>query len=220
MNVLYVGLARTIWLFDLNLLNPTGLSLQVVIDEIGKKYRFAKAPKNLLDVDEQKGLSFKAGTFLSSKGVPMLINFTIHTDGVVADTMSSTDVSTEFLVELTSWINQDYRLVLPRDVKKAYVSQMDVECETPLTNLNPRLIEFLKSIESRVKPSDGKFRPFDVAGLSFWTEDATKLGAPAVFKFERKFQAPFSANHYFSQAPIETREHLDLLNEFEHLLKS
>jgi hypothetical protein len=97
---------------------------------------------------------------------------------------------------------------------------MDIECDTPLIDLNPRLTHFLKAIESRFKPSDGQFRSFDVTGISFWTEDVTKLGAPAILKFERKFQSPFSANHYFSQAPLETRAHVDLLKDFERLLKS
>jgi hypothetical protein len=220
MKVLFVGLARTIWLFDLNLLNPMGLSLKGIFDGIGKKYQFAKAPKNMLDVDDQKALSFKAGTFVNSKGVPLMVTFTIHNDGLVVDTNSSTADSTEFLVELTDWIVRDFHLAIPPEVRKAYVSQIDVECDTPLININPRLTEFLKSIESRVKPADGKFRKFDVGGLSFWTEDITKLGAPAMVKFERKYQAAFSANHYFSQAPLQTREHLELLGELELLLKA
>ena len=219
MKVLFVGLARSVWLFDTSSLNPKGLSLQPVYEKISEKYKFAKAPKNALDFDEQKALSFKAGTFVNSKGTPVLVGFTIYSDGLVADTLSSTDDSTAFLVELTNWI-KEYGLALPPNVKKTWVSQMDVECDTPLVKLNPKLTKFLKSIESRVKPVDGNSRQFDVGGLSFWTEDITKSGAPAVVKFERKWQAPFSANHYFSQAPLETREHIDLLNELELLLKS
>jgi hypothetical protein len=220
MKILFVALARSVWLFDTNLLNPKGLSLQPVYEKIGEKYKFAKAPKNALDFDEQKALSFKAGTFVNSKGTPVVIGFTMYGDGLVADALSSTDDSTEFLVELTNWMIRDYGLTLPSSVKKTWVSQMDVECETPLVKLNPKLTKLLQSIESRVKPVDGKPRQFDVAGLHFWTEDITKFGAPAILKFERKWQAPFSANHYFSQAPLETREHIELLNELELLLKA
>jgi hypothetical protein len=220
MKILFVGLARSAWLFDTNLLNPKGLSLQPIFEKISEKYKFAKAPKNALDFDEQKSLSFKAGTFVNSKGTPVVVGFTMYSDGLVADTLSSTDDSTAFLVELTNWMIRDYGLALPSSVKKTWVSQMDVESDTPLVKLNPKLTKFLKSIESRVKPVDGNFRQFDVGALHFWTEDITKSGAPAIFKFERKWQAPFSANHYFSQAPLETREHLELLNELELLLKS
>jgi len=38
-------------------------------------------------------------------------------------------------------------------------------------------------------------------------------------KIERKISAPFSANHYYSQAPLPTAAHMELLNEFEAILK-
>jgi hypothetical protein len=220
MKVLFVGLARTIWLFDLNLMNPAGLSLQGAIEGLATKYRFAKAPKNLLDLDEQKALSFKAGTFVNSKGRPILVAFNIHNDGLVVDTSSSTDDSTEFLVEITEWMAREYHLVVPSDVKKAYVSQIDVESDISLSIVNPKLTRVLKFLETNVKPADGRSRQFEVGALNFWTEDVSTLGAPAIVKFERKFKAPFSANHYFAQAPLQTRAHLELLGELETLLKS
>jgi hypothetical protein len=220
MKVLFVGLARAIWLFDIKLLNPTGLSLQGIIEGIGKRYQFAKSPKNVLDLDEQKALSFVAGTFVNSKRVPLMVKLAIHNDGIVVDTMSSTKDCTDFLLDLITWIGVEFHLILPTDVRKAYVSQMDVECDVSLVRINPRLMHFVKSLESRVKSADGKFRSFELGGISFWTEDVTKLGAPAIMKFERKYVSPFSANHYFSQAPLETDDHIDLLNELELLLKS
>jgi len=220
MRVLFVGLARTIWLFDLNLINPTGLSLQGVIEGIGARYQFAKFPKNIMDVDKDKSLEFKAGTFTNSQGTSVLVSLNIHLDGMVVDTNSSTDNATEFLVDLSDWMAREHHLVFPPEVRVAYVSQLDVECDVSLMNLNPKLAGLLKFLESKVKPSDGKRRRFDVGGLSFWTEDVTQLGAPAVVKFERKFKTAFSDNHYFSQAPLQTRAHIDMLGELEALLKA
>src|ERR1700721_1488917 len=217
MKILYVGFARTIWGFYLNLMNPKGLSLEGVIEGIAKRYRFAKSPKNILDVDEQKGLPFKAGTFVNAKGTPLLINFTIHNDGLVVDTTSSTSDSTDFLIDLADWLDKEHHLTLPPRVRRGYVSQMDVECDIPLINLNPKLAQLLKFVDSRVKSLDGQSRQFDVSGLSFWTEDVTKTGSPTVVKFERKIPAPFSENHYFSQSPLETNDHIELLNELEGL---
>jgi len=219
MKILYIGLARSIWVFDFNLLNPKGLSIQPIIDKLTEKYKFAKAPKNPLDYDDQKVLGFKSGTFINSKGTTILITFSIYSDGFVAETMSSTDDSTDFLVEVSDWIRKDYGLALPSDIKKAYVSQIDFEWDTPFVQLNPGLKKFLNSIDACVKPIDGKPRHFDLAGLSFWTEDATKPTAPAIIKFERKLSASFASNHYFSQAPMETQSHIDLLKELGQLLQ-
>jgi hypothetical protein len=218
MNILYVGLARSIWLFDFSLLNPKGMSLQGVIDGLKEKYGFAKAPKNILDLDERKALAFKSGTFVNSKGIPVVTAFTIYNDGFAAETLSSTDDSSEFLAAVSEWIKKDFGLVVPQSVRKAYVGQIDFESDVPLIALDPRLSGFIKSIEREYNPADGKSLEFEFSGISFWTEDVNQPLAPAMFKVERKIGAPFSSNHYFSQTPLETQKHIELLCELEKML--
>lgn len=220
MKVLFVGLARSLWLFDFNMFNPKGLNPQPALEEIGKRYQFAKVPRNMLDFDENKGLPFKAGTFVNSKGISLLVSFTIYLDGFVADTASSTDDSTEFLVDVTGWLGRDFGFVVPAGIKKAWVSQIDFECDLPFTDLNPALTKIVKFLESHVKAPDSQSKKFDLGGLHFWTEDITKPGAPATVKFERKYQTSFSDHHYFSQAPLQTQDHEELLLELEKVLRS
>jgi len=214
MNVLYVGLARTIWLFDFALLNPTGVSLRGVMEELGKRYEFAKAPRNELDFDDQRSLSFKSGTFVGKRRVPALVTLNIYGDGIVADTMSSTDESTEFLNDLAKWLNDVYGLVVPKGRRVNYLSQIDFQTEVSLGDLNPRLRSFAKQTEGFIGTQS-----LEVASIQLWTEDFTKPGTPASVKIERKISAPFSADHYFSQAPMPTMDHIALLNDFEALLK-
>jgi hypothetical protein len=220
MKVLYVGLARTLWMFDFSLFNPRGVSLQPMFEQLKEKYQFAKAPKNPLDFDEQRNLTFKSGTFVNPAGVPVIVGFTIYNNGVTADTLSSTDDSTEFLVQTFDWIHEQFGLKLPSSVNKSYLGQMDFESEAPLVALNPQLPKLLKFLEARYRPLDGKSRQFDVGGLNFWTEDVNQLLAPAICKIERKMGAPFSTNHYFSQTPLETKAHIEFLNELERVLSS
>jgi hypothetical protein len=220
MKVRYVALARSLWAFDLNLLNPKGLSWQGVLEPITTKYKFAKAPKNLLDVNEQKNLAFQLGTFVNSQNTSISITLTIYNNGISAETQSSTDDATEFLKELTSWIAREHGLAVPTDIKKGYVSQVEVECDTPLVALNPRFAEFLRGIEQRVKTIDGKPRRFDFGAIQCFTEDVNQMWSPAIFRFERKWGSPFASNIYFTQSALETREHIEVLNQLEQLLKS
>jgi hypothetical protein len=220
MKVLFVGLARVICLFELAALNPAGKSLQGAIEAIAKRYQFAKVPQTLADLGEKKGLAFTAGTFLNPKGVPVLVALNIYNDGFVVDTMSSTDDSTAFLSDLNSWLSQEFGLQIPSHAQRGFLSQIDFECDTPLSKVNSQLDQFSKRIAGLARPADRKFRNIEPCALNFWTEDVNVTGAPAIVKFERKIGAPFSANHYFSQAPTETETHKQLLNEFEHLLKS
>jgi hypothetical protein len=216
MNVLFVGLARTIWLFELARLNPTGMSLKAVIEEIGKRYRFAKAPANELDLDEQRSLAFKAGTFTGARKVSIIVGLNIYNDGLAADTVSSTDESTEFLLDLAKWLNDTYGLAVPKERRVIYLSQIDFQSEVSLINLNRRLEAFAENLQNLAKSAD---KPYEVGSIQFWTEDIGKPGSASPVKIERKVSAPFSANHYFSQAPLPTKAHMELLNEFEAILK-
>lgn len=216
MNVLFVGLARTIWLFELALLNPKGISLRGVFEEIGKRYRFAKAPANEIDFDEQRSLAFKAGTFTGARKIPVIVGLNVYNDGLVADTVSSTDETTEFLTDLASWLSDTYGLIVPKERKVNYLSQIDFRSEVSLTNLNRQLGTFAENLQNLRRSADNNY---EVGSIQFWTEDIGKPGSAAPVKIERKITAPFSANHYFSQAPLPTTDHIRLLTEFEAILK-
>jgi hypothetical protein len=216
MNVLYVGLARTIWLFDFASLNPTGMSLKRVVEEIAKRYQFAQAPKNELDFDDQRSLAFKSGTFVGQRKVPLLINSNIYSDGLVGDTLSSTDESTEFLNNLAKWLSDTYGLTVPKERRVNYLSQIDFRSEVSLINLNRRLEALAANLENLAKSAGTHY---EVGSIQLWTDDIGKPGSLAPVKIERKISAPFSANHYFSQAPLPTSAHVELLNEFEAILK-
>jgi hypothetical protein len=83
-----------------------------------------------------------------------------------------------------------------------------------LTNINRRLealAENLEAVSSKAR--------YEVGSIQLWTEDIGKPGAAAPVKIERKISAPFSADHYFSQAPLPTEAHMELLSDFEAMLK-
>jgi hypothetical protein len=215
MNVLFVGMARTIWLFELALMNPKGMSLKGVIEEIGKRYQFAKAPKNEIDYDDQRSLAFKAGTFTGARGVPLVVGLSIYNDGFVADTVSSTDETTEFLLDLTKWLNDTYGLAVPKERGVKFLSQIDFQSEVSLINLNRRLEAFTANLENLAKSAGH----YEVGSIQLWTEDIGKSGSLVPVKIERKISAPFAANHYFSQAPLPTQAHIELVSQFEAILK-
>ncbi len=217
MKVLFVVQARSFWLFEVARLNPRGLSFQAVFGALKERYQFAQFPKNALDLDEQRTLSFKAGTFVNRHKTPVLVGFSIYNDGWHADTLSSTDDSTQFLEEVAAWMEKDFGFVIP-EVKKAYLSQIDFESSVSLSRLNPSLNQVAQLIGNRYGSVDAQERRFGASGLSFWTEDFGKPLAPASFKFERKIGAPFAADHYFSQAPLDTKSHLEVLQQIESIL--
>jgi len=63
-------------------------------------------------------------------------------------------------------------------------------------------------------------REFDFSRIGFASEDLSKALAPIAFTFERRLQQPFSANRYYSEAPLQTDEHIELLDMLEGILKT
>jgi hypothetical protein len=209
MRVLYVSTARTIWLLDFAAINPTGLNLRGVIASIAERYKFAKAPKNELDIEDNR-LSFRSGAFIGKRGVPILVQLSIYNDGLVADCMSSTDESAEFLVDLTTWLKNDHGLTVPQPSEVNHLSQIDFQSDMSLTTVNPSFPRFAKTFDAF-----DKRRKYEVGSIQFWSEEFGKAGTAAAVRIERKIGAPFSSNYYFSQAPLPTAVHLELIGEFE-----
>lgn len=209
MKVLYVTTARTIWLFDFAAMNPSGLSLRGILSGIAERYQFAKAPKNELDTNESH-LAFRSGVFKGKRGVPILIQLSIYNDGFVADCMSSTDESAEFLADLATWV-KDKGLTVPQPHTVNHLSQIDFQSETLSLDAAipffPRAVKFLGQLDKR--------RQYEVGSIQFWTEEFGKAATLAAIKIERKIGAPFSSNHYFSQAALPTATHFQVVEEFE-----
>ncbi|MGD0522295.1 MAG: hypothetical protein ABSA48_13635 [Terracidiphilus sp.] len=220
MKVLNVENAKATWLFDLRLLNPRGVTITSLMAGIAERYKFAKVPANPLDVKEG-GLSFVEGVFRNSKGIELGVSITAYGDGLVADTFSNTDNTTEFLRDLAQFAAElGFPFPDEKEMGKSFTSILGVFCDVPLLALNPKLEFIAKLVESKLVTMDGKPRTIEFAGISLFSEDVSQNKAPAVFKFERKFGQPFSANRYYAQAPLETDEHVVVLEEFEKILKT
>jgi hypothetical protein len=219
MQKITVGLARSIWLFDTNELNPAGKSIfPDLMIWLGEKYSFQTFPKSIADLDqEKKGYIFKTGEFQSPEGA-ITVNFSFFGDGVVAETWSSTEDGDAFLEELLRSAASKYGLAYTPDMirTKTYISELTVELNHALADINPKITRFCETLNGIF--ARHHLAPFEMTGMRF-APDVTKTSykPPGLF-IERKQGAPFSENRFWSQSPFTTKEHLFALEEFEKLL--
>lgn len=96
--------------------------------------------------------------------------------------------------------------------RKIYVSQLNVKCKGDLNSLNPALAEFANQLSAA---SNGT--SFGVAAVEFWP-DQTKAIKPVNFSFQRKIGEPLDSDRYWSQAPLSTDKHIELLERLEALI--
>jgi hypothetical protein len=213
MKLISVQLARMVWSFDASEVNPRGKNIfKDLVPELIQRYEFKGYPQEGGDFKE--GLKFTQGTFVNSANDPVTVGMTVWSDGLGVDAYSSTKDCDEFLDE-TCKILSGIGYVLDPGIarRKTYLSQVVVRSSKPLRGLNPGLEEFSKKISSAF----GGATTFGFSGIEFYP-DQTQVYKPSTFSFQKRIGDAFSDDRYWSQAPLPTDKHLELLNEMEALL--
>ena len=156
MRILSVPQARVVWIFDLARVNSKGRSLLDIIHAIGARYRFARFPQHLLDVNSEKALEFNSGTFLKD-GQDLRVGLTIYNNGVTADSISSTDISEALLEDLAAWLAAEHDLHVKPELKRAgYLTKIEVQARAFLPLWNSQLAFLRHELESGSTAMDGK----------------------------------------------------------------
>ena len=220
MNRVHIARARSIWLFDMRELNPRGKNISLeLIHWLRDEYKFIKVPQSPSDINpETKSLDFVDGSFTTDDGRSVFVALSIYNDGVIADTRSSTRDTDAFLEDSIQGLSRAFDLeYLPEIIRtKAHISEINFHTENQLDVINPKLRSFAEQLTAAL----GGKPEYRVNGVTLAIDPLANVTKPGPFTFERKINTGFSGNLYFSQAPLDTEEHLRLLAEFERLLLS
>ena len=219
MKLIAITLARTVLLFDLTQFTK-GLNLWPVCERLVEKYKFAKSPKNALDLDEQKALAFKVGSFLNSRKQNVTVSLSIYSNGISVDAQTSTKDTDELVDEVLAMVSSDFSLSLPPGSKRVYVSQAELEMDLSVGKLNPQLPKLIAEISRRTQSINDRPKSYDFGVLQFWAEDVNPATSPAYFRLERKVGSPFSSNRYFTQSALTTSDHIELITELAGILEN
>jgi|HubBroStandDraft_6_1064221.scaffolds.fasta_scaffold314734_2 hypothetical protein len=221
MRVLNVVTAASTWLFDIADLNPKGKSVfPEILEWIKDTYSFKEAPETAANLDENKGLTFKGGAFQAREEVFVDVQLTIFNDGVVARSSSSTEDTDRFLENVISSAVTEYSLTFDPSMvrRRIYLSELNVRLDKPLVSINPKLTAFadkLSAMCSNTAPTH-----FELGGISFWTDSTFAVTKTSPFLIERKANAPFNENRFYTKAPLQTEQHIVILAELEAILIS
>lgn len=221
MNLISVDMARATWLFPLTELNPTGRSFTQIFADLKKRYSFQKAPAHSLDYDaEAKGLVFNEGEFVNRKGVSVLVKLALFSDGIVADTWSSTTDSEDFLKDAMNWVRAEHGISLPADrsLTTLYLSQLTVSTSQKQGFVFAKIQTLADLFSKKLTESGRSNQGFVPGGLSMWATNWDQNLAPAAYRFEIKAGSKPGENRYFAAAPLPTEMHLAILEEQERLL--
>ena len=230
MKIKNVKLARSIWLFDLQDLNPSGKDIaEDLFDWIKDSYGFSVAPDLRTPMATAKqtgadaqpmsnGAVFEKGHFQTREEVFIEIGkLTIFNDGIVIDTSSSTTEGDRFAQDLLESAAHEFSLTYDAETvrKRIYLSELVVRSDVSLDLINSGLAAFATRISEAF--SEEPKPQVRIGGLQFWSEP-NEAGKHRLFTLERQAGKTFSERRYFSQAPFQTEEHFKLLQELERIM--
>ena len=220
MKLLAVRMARSIWLVPQYFFNPQGIYTRPAIEALKARYSFIKIPppELLVGVPPSDGIKFEGGAFAGKNGMVSITSVTLHADGLVVDTRSSTDDGDAFLEDATDWLSKEYGLpsYVELPIKRIYASELNVIFEHTPKVFDSRLASFLQDASSII--GDEKIGKTDFLGFLLATDPANS-DRTQTFRFEREINTPFAENRFYSFAPIKTHLHVKLLEKLEQVAR-
>jgi hypothetical protein len=174
---------------------------------------FQKFPQSPDQFDEQKGVEFLEGKW---RGI-VIQKFTIFNSLLTIETRAGTDESKRILEEILEWGAGKFKLnYAPGSIKHfAYVSAVSFHSEAPLLSPTAAISNLAEKTSRAVSEIWGE--PIQYYGLNIGVGHdplARKYGM-ASFYITRRAEAKFSENKYYSEAPLPTDSHIQLLEEYE-----
>jgi hypothetical protein len=210
-----VLLARAFLLFPTTSLDPDGhLYFPDLVEALVKKYRFVKYPQKPEEFVAQNGITFEMG---EANGT-VIDKISIFPGGVALDTRKGTNVSEELLAETLQWAAEEFDLHFRPEFirRKVYVGTLLVQSDVALIEVNPALQRIAEIVSKQVSGDTGRNLVYVPASLGIGYDKQTTTFTPSAFTVERREGVPFSDNVYFSNAPLPTQLHLQLLAEIEN----
>jgi len=214
MDLSAILLARVFGFVDMNDLNPRGkIYLHEIVPTVVEEFQFQSYPQKREEFDENKGVVFLLGKWAGIN----IEKLTIYGNGLMIDTRSSTDDSSRLLEELLTWAAQQFGTEYKQGMisKRRYLSQLTFYSNAPLLVPATAISRLSERVSQSVKSILGDSLPYLPNRLDLHFDHSEENRPIAPFTIQRRGQAAFSENKYFSEAPMPTNQHWELLQAYE-----
>lgn len=191
-----------------------------VVSRLKEVFRFVEVPSKLSEYNLDAGVIMQYGTW-NNVSFSML---KIYNNGMLIDGVSTTDALDSVLDEVESIMLSDFntRIVSSRPVARLYTSQMEVRVSAEVVEALEVFVGLRARLREMVRAYGVDTADYIVNGFGLASDHALSAtpAKPGRFLFERRADRKFEENIFFAEAPLQTAEHLALLNEMEVELTS
>ncbi len=212
-----VILARTIGYLEVFGLDGDGkLYFPDMAKSLAQQFRFQKFPQTLeeSDIRSKDGMVFLGGI---SDGRPIQ-KFMIGSNLIYVETRSSTDVSKEILEEILTWGVANLGLTYNSETIKhfAYVNCVSFYSDVPiLTNASTPLTRLSAATSDALSEILREPIRYEPVNLEIGCDPLTRKYGIASFQITRRSNIKFSDKTYYSEAPLPTKTHIAMLEQYE-----
>lgn len=164
-----------------------------------------------------KALTFTQGKATVRQKVIAIENLQIYAAGILVTTRTSTKDTDAIVDEVIEWAASHFDIVY-EDIRsgRAHMSQIDFRFERPLSELLPHFSGIGPRISEELEGFFEFKPPYELTGIQFYFDKSKYPAfAPPVLKIDRRDGIPFDQNVYWSEAPLTTDHHINVLTEFE-----
>jgi hypothetical protein len=214
MQLAAVPLARVLAYVETAELNPGGsVFFPELIQKVVERFEFQKYPQTFEETDEDKGVTFIEGRWNGLN----VDKFTIFRGALIVDTSTSTADSERILDEALTWATAEcgisYKSGMIR--RKQYVSDLTFYSDVKLLAVHPALLKLQKAVTDHEEKYLGQRMEYDLTHFGLDFDHSLNPLVTAPFSIQRRGNALFSENKYFSEAALPTDVHIKLLEQFE-----
>ena len=190
-------------------------AVKAVVDRY-KFVEFPTGPHQLFPADPNGSIDFRHGKLEVSDRVIVFSWLQVYQSGLSVSTDTDTRDSDFVLNDVLEWtaahFNFEFEIIRPI----GHSSRLVVQFDRKLADFFPMLRPVIEPVQNRVDDFYLVKPPFELTSVVFHFDQTVQPGfAPSAIKIEPRQATPFDKRLYYSEAPLSTLDHLELLGRFE-----
>jgi hypothetical protein len=214
MELVTIELAKITYLTKLH--TPGGsVYLPEAMEKLVRRYLFAKHPS--IDDLTKTVRTFGIGKFKSTQ----INEFSIYNDGIIVSSDCNSSILDEFIDDLFNWVREEFGLLPTLEAvnEKTYESNIVVKADTDIIQVAAPSAAAAAAIKKAYSSNRYPDADLEYSGFVCTVNEATFPGVkkPTKFIVDRRLNMPIEQNFFYSQAPLSTDDHFELLRTFERL---
>ena len=215
MKRLGVLMARTLAMIELAEINQRGtLYVPQITKALVDRYKFEHFPTEAKHFDLEGGIEFRLGKI----GDIAIDRVAIFGGTILLETQVSTETSKELLLNLLNWLRDDFGATFNESQVRrwAHINQLLFQTDFPiLAEFSKPLAVLAEKVNATVSEMFGEEMGYESQSIQIGHDPSARKNSIAGLQIYHRGGVPYKDNRYFSEAPLPTEIHWELLEEFE-----